>query len=190
MRLLLDLDGVLVEMLPSLLERYNQDYQDNVSIDQLDSWGLHRHVRPECGKKIYRYLLESGFYRNLPPVQGGPETVRQLHEEGYEIYVVTAAPLLSPTAIWDKQEWIRHYLPFLMEGSPRVVFTHHKYLIQGDLLLDDSPENLDRFPQLSVAMDAPYNQGHGDHRVGSWPEFYRWLQQYNPAQPPAPGTSP
>ena len=180
MKLAIDLDSVLVQLLPTWLQRYNQEYQDQLCIEDITVWEMERLVRRECGPRIYRYLQEPGFFRTLPPVPKGPEILERLQEEGHEIFLATASPLHAATAMWDKLQWTQEHLPFLDPAS--LIFIHPKHLLQTDLLFDDSPTQLDHFPGISVAMDYPYNRGHGDYRVASWPEFYHLIHQLHKTQ--------
>lgn len=169
MRLLLDMDSVLVQLMPYWLRLYNAEYNDNLTMDKITAWDMARFVKPECGNKIYEYLNQPGAFRDLEPMPHGPETVKALLEDGHEIFIVTAPPVRSSTAMWDKLEWVREHLPFFPEHH--VIFCHPKYVIHGDILFDDSPINLAHFARIGVAMDYNYNKEEGVFRVNSWPEF-------------------
>jgi len=178
MRLLIDMDSVLVQLLPAWLERYNRDYDDTLRVEDIHVWEMHQSVKSSCGNKIYEYLKEPGLYRNLLPMPEGPETVRRLMDEGHQVFLVTAPPLNSPHAVWDKLEWVREHLPFF--ALDHMIFCHQKWLLQGDILFDDCPTHLELFEQTSIAMSYPYNKGYGQIQVSSWPAFYAEIKKLSP----------
>lgn len=67
---------------------------------------------------------------------------------------------------------LANYLPLIPREN--LIFTHRKELVRGNLLFDDSPNNLLQFKLkggISVAMDYPYNREINCERVSSWLEF-------------------
>lgn len=156
-------------------EAYNREYNDQLTEKKITSWDAHSFVKKECGKKIYKYLEEPGFYRNLEPIPHSIEVIQRLQEK-YDIYIVTTSP---KNALKDKAEWIEEHLPFI--GFKRMVYTHHKHLVDGDLLFDDAPHNLEAFQQkgsISVAMDYAYNRNIDCYRVSNWLEFEATLDTW------------
>jgi 5'(3')-deoxyribonucleotidase len=61
-----------------------------------------------------------------------------------------------------------------------IIFSHRKEKIQGDLLFDDAPHNLEAFKKtgrIAIAMDYPYNALLDVPRVNSWLEFEEALNE-------------
>jgi 5'-nucleotidase len=169
-RLLIDMDGVLCDLVGKWFAVYNREHNDAIRLEQMTHWGPHLYARK--GKAIYRYLTQPGFFRDLAPIPGAIAGMRKLHAWGHELVIVTAAK----NGHRDKMEWVHEHLPFLPPGN--IVFAHRKELVRGDVMFDDAPHNLLAFAPygLPVAMDYPYNQGAPGMRVRSWSEFLQLIR--------------
>jgi 5'(3')-deoxyribonucleotidase len=176
MIILVDMDGVAVDMHSKWLELYNIEYNQDLKFEDVTAWNMKDVVVPEAKNKIYEYLHTPGFFADLPPYPGAIEGIQELHEAGHKVYIVSAPPPGSDTAARDKLRWCRQHLPFLMKYPPQIVLTHHTWLLKGDLLLDDSPHNLEQFEGDSVAMSTPYNRDVvAEGQVESWSEFVQLI---------------
>lgn len=158
-RLLIDMDGVLNDAITMLLARYNADYNDNLRIEDITAWELDKFVKPECGKMIYSYFREKGFFSKLPVQEHAQEVLARLLRAGHEIYVVTSSP---PEAYEDKYYWFRRHFPFIPEQN--IIFCTPKQITTGDVLFDDGPHNIKEWlkhnpGKIAIVMDAPWNRG-------------------------------
>ena len=171
MRLLIDLDGVCADFYARVIEWYNRDFDDNITKEDVTRWSLDSVSFPKADKaSLYEYFAVPNFWRELEPLPDCKETLKSLHDEGVDLYVVTAIPLEAPTAMYEKQHWVEEHLPFI--GYENVGGIKRKTVVNGDLLLDDGPHNLEVFSGITCAMDAPYNRRcTTDYRVNSWKDF-------------------
>lgn len=168
--ILVDMDGVCVEIHDHWLNLYNRDYDDDLTQEQIVSWDLHKYVKEGCGLKIYEYLKEPGFFLGAPVIPGCAKSLRALKNAGLNIILVTATPSNSHTAHFEKIKWIERNLPFL--NTKNFISTSRKDLIAGDLLLDDAVHNLDNFPGIPCAFRQPWNlRKNYRFSVNSWEEF-------------------
>jgi 5'-nucleotidase len=171
--LLIDMDSVICDLMTEWHRRYNRDYHDNLTVDQLKCWRSENYVKPECGVKIYDYLDEPGLFLNLKPLPNAIEVLDRLHNQ-YDILIATSS---VSNAFSEKEKWVEKHLPFI--GKYNLVFSHRKNMISGDLLFDDAPHNLKAFSstgRIAVAMDYPYNQDINVPRVRNWLEFEDFLK--------------
>lgn len=162
------MDSVICDLMSEWHRRYNEDYDDNLSVERLKCWDSTKYVKPECGEKIYHYLNEPGLFLNLKEIPHAIEVLERLSKV-HEIIIVTSS---VSTAFLEKEKWVEKHLPFI--GKENIIFTHKKEKVYGDLLFDDAPHNLLSFQatgRLAVAMDYPYNQDVKVPRVKSWLEF-------------------
>lgn len=162
---LFDLDGVCCNLMKKWLRVYNRDYNDQLTTAAITEWEWQRFVKPECGKRIYRYLNRPGFFADLEPIEGCVQSLDRLSNL-CELVVVTASP---KTAAGDKMRWVERHLPMVPRGN--IVVTYRKDLVRGDFMMDDAPKNLRNHPATRILLDYPYNRDfHDCHRVHSWAE--------------------
>lgn len=183
-RVLLDMDGVLCDLVGKWFAIYNQEHHDTLRLEDMSEWGPHLYAKK--GRAVYHYLSQPGFFRDLKALPGAVSGVRQLLSWGHDVVVVTAAK----NGHRDKYDWVREHLPFL--ETRNIVFAHRKELVRGDVLFDDAPHNLAAFAPfgLPVAMAYPYNTRAVGERVNSWEEFLTLIARRFSADTPANHVSP
>ena len=73
-------------------------------------------------------------YLHLDIVPGAEEAVKYLHEH-HEVFIASTPPW-SRIQVWaDKRAWLEENFPYLKR---RLILTHRKDLLIGDVLIDDS----------------------------------------------------
>ncbi|MDX1637507.1 MAG: hypothetical protein R3281_06035, partial [Balneolaceae bacterium] len=91
----------------------------------------------------YEYDDIPGFFNDLPPVEGAIEAYHKLAKR-YDTYILSTAPWNNDTAWAAKNRWVRNHLPEV--AKKRLILTHHKHLVAGDILIDDrNAHGVDRF---------------------------------------------
>ena len=78
----------------------------------------------------------------MDPTPGAIDAMRRLSHH-YELYILSTAPWLNPSAWSDKLEWVQRYFG-RGEASvfyKRLIISHHKDLNHGDYLIDDREKN-------------------------------------------------
>lgn len=169
--ILVDMDSIVANLQEKWYAAYNEEWDDNIGPDDIMSWETHLYVKPECRKKIYSYFTPE-LFRSLNPIPGSVATLKKWVEMGHEVVFVTATPWGCADA---KFEWAREHFPFLT--SHEIIMAHRKYLVHGDVFIDDSPGNIaayrhhhgNRAKIFTIAY--PYNQKVEhlcDLRLGSW----------------------
>lgn len=166
--ILVDLDSITANLQEKWYEAYNKEYNDNITCDDILTWDTHLYVKKECGKSIYKYFTPQ-LFASLNPIAGAIPALKALVNTGHEVVFVTASPQFCADA---KFAWVKKHCPFIKE----VIMAHKKYLIQGDVLIDDSPSNIrtyrEHHPNANIFTIAyPYNKAvakHTDLRLGSW----------------------
>ena len=106
------MDGVLV------------DFQSG--IDQLD----------ETKQNEYTGREEEvpGIFALMKPKTGAIDGFIRLSKE-YDTYILSTSPWNNPTALQDKQNWVKKYLG--KYADRRLILSHHKNLNKGDYIIDD-----------------------------------------------------
>lgn len=168
----IDLDCTLNNLIDEWISRYNADYNDNLAMPT--KWDFSDKVKPECGKKIYEYLHEPGFFYNLNIQKDATEVLKWLYDN-YDVYIVTA---YTSDVCHDKTEWVKKYLPFF--DVEKILFCNKKGLLNIDYLIDDGPHNIKDFKQVGIIYDYPYNQDLDPlkypNRVHNWAEIKKFFQ--------------
>ena len=79
-----------------------------------------------------------GIFSLMTPMPGAIEAVNMIAKY-YEVYILSTAPWLNPSAWSDKLKWVHKY--FGSDKSSilykRLILSHHKDLCRGDYLIDD-----------------------------------------------------
>ena len=73
-------------------------------------------------------------YRNLDVIDGAIEAVAKLNAD-HEVFIASTPPWTRPEVWGHKREWIGEHFPDLKR---RIILTHRKDLLIGDILIDDS----------------------------------------------------
>lgn len=167
--LLIDLDNVTADLLQKWLMTYNEEHNDTLTKEQILEWNIHKFGK--CSPdEFYAIIDRPGYFADLDVIQDSIDVTKRLQIAGNIIYFVTATPHNNTTGGFDKCCWVEKHFPHI--GKNNVIQAHHKNMIKGDILFDDSADNLHSFDGIKVVMDYMYNK-HAivDYRVGSWIEF-------------------
>ena len=80
------------------------------------------------------------IFRGLKPINGAISAVNTLIESSiYEVYFLSTAPWGNPSAWTDKRLWLEE--KFGEKINRKLILTHRKDLVKGDILIDDRPNN-------------------------------------------------
>lgn len=81
-----------------------------------------------------------GIFRHLKPINAAIKSVKKLLKSPkYDVYFLSTAPWNNPSAWTDKRIWLEEQ--FGDKISRKLILTHRKDLVKGDILIDDRPNN-------------------------------------------------
>ena len=111
---------------------------DNVLADF--KYYVDNNLRPEIKENTKDLDEIPGIFAQFPVVKGAKEALEVLQEK-YDLYVLSTSPWKNPTALQDKQIWLK--LHFGDMFHKHVIFTHQKHfcLLPGAWLVDDRPNH-------------------------------------------------
>lgn len=173
MRLILDMDDTIVDFLNPLIEAYNKETHNNLTISDITEWDLSKY------HGMVDIFKTPGFFRNLKPFPNAVEIIKDLYFSGDFDVVIATDPMGVGTIVEEKFEWLAYYMGFL--PNTKVYMCSDKSLIRGDLLFDDNPLHLQSFSGYSVAMDRPYNSGcsvFARIENNDWKKFQQLVKKY------------
>ena len=73
-------------------------------------------------------------FRDLDLIPGAQEAVMRLSQD-FDVFIATTPPWSRPDVWAHKREWVEEHLPWM---TRRLIYTHRKDLLIGDILVDDT----------------------------------------------------
>lgn len=185
--ILVDADGVLADFTGAYLGVVESITGCRARHEDVTSYHIHQcpwfvelaAKTPGLKKHVAAIVThERGFCLGIDALPGAAPGLESLREAGHHVICVTS-PWHGPHWHHERVEWLREHMGFVPED---VVFCSKKYLVRGDVLVDDRYENVDKWPGgLGLLWDQPWNRafktsGAGllaPRRVTSWAEVLR-----------------
>ena len=155
---------------------------DGIVADCVTTAGLsHKTITSYDNPAIIAALTRPNFALDMFEYEGARQGIYDLVEAGHNVVFVTAPYPENDTWAHDREIWLEERFP----GFP-VVHTKHKYLIDGDVFIDDSPANVQRWQDChqdgyAVLWARPWNREVTDAwcRTNSWTKLYRMIEVIN-----------
>ncbi|MFF2093952.1 5'-3'-deoxyribonucleotidase [Paenibacillus sp. NPDC058174] len=163
-RIAIDMDEVIANTAISLLNLFNQQYDQDVTKEELEGKSLIQ-VRPHYRKEIESFYTSEAFFRSLDVVSDSQTVIVELQEQ-YEIFIATAA-MEVPASFKAKYEWLKEHFPSIQDSH--IVFCGDKSIVNADYLIDDNLNQLHLFRGEGILYSAPHNRfATGFTRVDNW----------------------
>lgn len=181
-RLLIDMDCILVDMMPYWLSEYSRRSGENIRMRDMDTYWLRSIVsHPDIIDEI---LHEEGFFLDKPLMPGAGEYFERLvAEKDFDVVVLTQPPRRADHSVREKRIWMQDRFPEFEHVN--MMFGHRKELVRGDLLFDDCPDHLINWKKvnprkITATITYPYNEDTKTDvrfdRKEAWKDFYEFVQ--------------
>ena len=177
-RLLMDMDGIVVDFFDPLFREYRKKTGEQVTISQILGWDMSSYVGQ--GDVLMSLFHRKGYFLGLKPNPGAVEALKEISKY---CEVIIASYACTHHAAGEKFQWCARYLPFI---SPNNIFLcHKKELIRADGIVDDGLHNAAAYKiawpkALVLGIEYPYNDDHGkvyDYRVPDYAHMAKaWRQ--------------
>ncbi len=168
LRITLDMDDVLADTHGKLIEYVLNEFDTHYLYEDFRKTAFRELLHPKQLKKMYSYIHQTGFFKDIPVMEGAQETVKELSQY-YEIYVATAA-LEFPNSFREKYDWLQMNFPDI--SWKNIVFCGDKSIIASDFLIDDHIKNMISFTGKGILYSAPHNKDETAYpRVANWREI-------------------
>ena len=155
-----DIDGVLRNMNDMLLHLYNQKFKTNLTVEDLTDYDVSKSF-PLFEMRGKTTAIDFFFHKNAEkvfylsePYEGVEDAMQKLKDNGHKIVIVT----------WQfsniNKKLTLDWLDALSIPYDDICFTKDKWMIQGDILIDDNPEFIlnEKDMSFKYLVDQPYNQ--------------------------------
>jgi 5'-nucleotidase len=164
-RICVDMDEVIADTLSEHLRRYNQEFDESITPDDLTGKGLWEVTPVDRQQQLRAFLDAEDFFEDLPLIPDAQEVLKSLSTH-FEIFIATQA-MTVPNSLGPKYRWLQRHFPFLPPTN--YVFCGNKSILRADFLIDDLPRNLQRFEGHGLLYTAPHNKNAtGFTRVDDW----------------------
>lgn len=143
MIVLLDVDGVIADFMGDALEAIRKVSGKTHTREEVTDWDFFGclDVSPADKKSVLEYFIKApGFAYNLEPLPGAVEGVKKIAAIA-DVFFVTSPWRSSPTWVYDRDRWLVKYFGSTL--GRKVIHTEHKYLVRGNVLVDDKPEHVE-----------------------------------------------
>jgi 5'-nucleotidase len=167
---LVDMDGVLAGFDTEII-RLLAEHHPHIPIAGRKNFYI-SHDYPEHAELVQSLSAESGFFRDLPVIDGALEGWQRLIDLGYQPRICSSPLRRNPTSAEDKLVWLGHHFApvFGDQIVEQAIITRSKHLYDGIALIDDRPQlphaDLARWQHL--IFDQPYNQDVHGVRLHGW----------------------
>lgn len=153
--ILVDMDDTICHLVKRCIYHHNTRWAEHpIAYENVVGWDMSKIWHPECTEKDFFGV--PGLYEELELFdEHVVEEMYKLHQD-YDVNIVTAA---WPEAVIGKWVWLQKHMPFIPHANFCV--WKKKWLIQGDLLIDDAVHNLVPFAESGrpvIGLPHPWNQ--------------------------------
>jgi len=169
MRIGIDMDGVIVDTAPALMEQANVACKINLTMEDMTepstasiAWEhltdkRKRQMGVEGPKDLNSWLFPPEFFTDLPPMEGAIEVVKALAAK-HEIAIVTK-PVEWSCCTYEKDAWLEKHLGDTPYELIMVSSMEAKGWIGADVIVDDDIRVI-RACTLSVpiVIKQPWNE--------------------------------
>lgn len=178
-RIFCDLDDVLWDLLPHWIEYNNQLhelYRDNYDLLSTnyfiyDTWEFQDKFSSQYTKdNFFRILDSSIFWEGIKTTSNRIATLKELNNNSdIELYIVTSTD-------WRHSSKIARFtklFPFINDNQ--IILCHDKWLLDGDIWIDDKPETLEKCSQKGkvIKVSKPYNEtAYSDLYINDFAELH------------------
>lgn len=167
-RICVDMDEVMADTLAEHLRRYNEAFDEAITVNDLAGRGIWEVAPPDRQQQLRAFLDAEDFFEDLPIIAGAQEVLGHLSNR-FELFVASQA-MVVPSSLGPKYRWLQRHFPFI--PPTHYVFCGDKSILRADYLVDDLPRNLLRFAGQGLLFTAPHNLSTtGFVRVDNWQQI-------------------
>ena len=177
MKLKIDVDGVLEDLLVPLIALYKEAHGIEIPYDSFSRYDF-GNFKPNVREEFLANLASADLVNMLEPIEGSYEALSDLNEK-YDVFLVTATTV---DLFSVKANWVLEHYPFMSPDKILRIPGKYKNMLDTDFAIDDYHENLKADMGHRILIDAPFNrkvhdEAYSFHRVKDLAEASKVIDQ-------------
>ncbi|MCM3732802.1 HAD hydrolase-like protein [Fictibacillus nanhaiensis] len=188
MRFGFDIDDTLINLREHAFHIYNKKLKKNVPIDifhTIKTLEIHEPfgLSTKEGNQLWLDSMEEIYFTDCPPYPEAVEVLQELHDQGHEIYYITARPAkhCKQTKKWVEEAGFPVQEGRFFCGMKDEEKIHTIKDLNLDYYFDDKPNVLNTLTDQSVQLyvrDQSYNQHMDIPRLTNWSELKEIIKKH------------
>ena len=185
LRIGIDIDNVVADSNPSYVASYNQFFNKNVKVSEIDFFHPERSLGvtvEEINEFIVANLHNEDFQMNLDPIKEAAPLIQRWVKKGYEIFYISVRPreIAKVTEDWLTKHgfWVKNARLYTFDASKKYTDIEYKTGIADfekiDIFIEDKKDIAEGMKIPTFLIDRSWNRGRlPKHvkRVFSWKEI-------------------
>lgn len=148
----IDLDGVIWDLVNPWLRQYNLLYQDSVQYEDVLEYDMSKSCVKATRQNLLDILKNDTFWNDVKPFKYSFTYLRKLNEN-FNLCIATAT---SHEISKAKINRFLELFPFIHYSQ--IICIYNKSILDVDWLIDDCEANLQSGKFNKILIDAPYNK--------------------------------
>ena len=168
MKLLIDMDGVIVDLNKGFREAFHKMYPGiELPEPNRENYGFYGHYPQELHSYMDQVVNSEGFNTNLPIMPGAKEALEELVQK-YDLFICSTPSMTNTNCAMEKYDWVKKH--FGQEWLKKIILTYDKTIVDGDILVDDKPfiKGVQEPNWEQILYTQPYNKYFKDRRRLTW----------------------
>ena len=153
MRIMVDIDGCINNLVDRALEMYNAEANKQIQVSDIVTYNFYDCLPKEDADGICELFKRKELWDSLSPAHNSQAGLKTLIDRGHKIYLATAT---DPNNFAYKTEWLCAYFPFIDINN--VIRIMDKSLLNVDVMIDDCLDNLTKGIYERIVIDHPWNR--------------------------------
>lgn len=155
----------MADALGEHIVRYNRDFNENITLADLQGKWLWDVVSTDRHHALQGYLDSEDFFESLVVMPEAQRVIKRL-QQSYDVFIATAA-MEVPASFEQKFRWLAKHFPTIQPSN--IVYCGDKGILNAEFLIDDNPRQLRRFQGEGILFSSPHNIAvQGYKRVNDW----------------------
>jgi 5'(3')-deoxyribonucleotidase len=149
-----DVDDTLANFVPRWIERFNSEWHQDLTLDQITDWDIGQFLKnSEYKKYLYGYLEDPSLYDNVEPIKDSLWGINKLRKMGHRVIFVTSTPSgqIGRKYIWLKDNGF-------ITSKEDYYEAHDKSVFRGEWIIDDRFSTVSVFRGKGILFERNWNK--------------------------------